>query len=111
MKRVFADTSYWIAYLYENDQWSEVANKAFAKIGNAEIVTTETVLIELLNYFSEYSSRTKEFIALSVESIMSDENNLILLHNHDDFLKALELYKSRLDKGYSLTDCISMNAM
>ncbi len=78
MKRVFADTSYWIAYLYENDQWSEVANKAFAKIGNAEIVTTETVLIELLNYFSEYSSRTKEFIALSVESKMSDENNLIL---------------------------------
>jgi len=25
------------------------------------------------------------------------------------FLKALELYESRLDKGYSLTDCISMN--
>ena len=25
------------------------------------------------------------------------------------FLEALELYESRLDKGYSLTDCISMN--
>lgn len=81
------------------------------KIGNSEIVTTESVLIEVLNYFSEYRPEIKKFVAASVEALLADENVLVLQHHHEDFLKALELYKSRLDKGYSLTDCISMNAM
>ncbi|MDQ3635560.1 MAG: PIN domain-containing protein [Acidobacteriota bacterium] len=111
MKRVFADTSYWIAISWKSDQWREQAFAASEKIGNAEIVTTETVLIEVLNYFSEFDGYAKQKIVLSVETILQDENVLVLHHNHEDFLKALELYKSRLDKGYSLTDCISMNAM
>ena len=111
MRKVFADTSYWVAILWLEDQWRNVAINASQKIGNAEIVSTETVLIEVLNYFSEFRSDVKEKIAIAVEKILQDEDILILLHNHDDFLKALELYKSRLDKGYSLTDCVSMNSM
>lgn len=30
---------------------------------------------------------------------------------HENFLAGLDLYKARADKGYSLTDCISMIAM
>ena len=30
---------------------------------------------------------------------------------HENFLNGFQLYQSRLDKGYSLTDCISMNVM
>ena len=111
MNRVFADTSYWVAISWMDDQWRENAIEASEKIGNAEIVTTEAILIELLNYFSEFRSDVKQKITLAVERILQNENTLVLLHNHEDFLKALELYKSRLDKGYSLTDCISMNAM
>ena len=111
MNRVFADTSYWVAISWMDDQWRENAIEASEKIGNAEIVTTEAILIELLNYFSEFRSDVKQKITLAVERILQNENTLVLLHNHEDFLKSLELYKSRLDKGYSLTDCISMNAM
>ncbi|MDP9054382.1 MAG: hypothetical protein M3N93_08800 [Acidobacteriota bacterium] len=32
-------------------------------------------------------------------------------HTAETFLSGLELYKQRLDKGYSLTDCISMQTM
>jgi predicted nucleic acid-binding protein len=32
----------------------------------------------------------------------------VIRHTPDLFLKGLDLYESRLDKGYSLTDCISM---
>ena len=32
-------------------------------------------------------------------------------HTHESFLAGLALYKARADKGYSLTDCISMTAM
>ena len=111
MNRVFADTSYWVAISWIDDQWRESAIEASEKIGNAEIVTTEAILIEVLNYFSEFRSDVKQKITLAVERILQNENIFVLLHNHEDFLKALELYKSRLDKGYSLTDCISMNAM
>ncbi len=31
--------------------------------------------------------------------------------SHESFLAGLKLYEARLDKGYSLTDCISMNTM
>ena len=111
MNRVFADTSYWVAILRDNDQWHEIAVLTINELVETEIVTTESVLIEVLNYFSEYKSDIKDFVANYVEAILKDDETLVILHNHDDFLKALELYKSRLDKGYSLTDCVSMNTM
>ena len=109
MKKTFADTGYWVSFLDENDQWMEIASKALEKIGNSEIITTELILIEVLNYFSKYRADIKKFVAESIESLFTDETVLILEHNHEDFLKALELYKFRLDKGYSLTDCVSIN--
>jgi len=33
----------------------------------------------------------------------------IVPYTETTLLEGLELYESRLDKGYSLTDCISMN--
>ena len=42
------------------------------------------------------------YVLLSVEVIPSSRSA---------FLAALDLDEARLDKGYSLTDCISMNAM
>ena len=111
MKRVFFFFCYWVAILRDNDQWHEIAVLTIDELVETEIVTTESVLIEVLNYFSEYKSDIKDFVANYVEAILKDEETLVLLHNHDDFLKALELYKSRLDKGYSLTDCVSMNTM
>jgi len=111
MKQTFADTSYWVATLDDRDQWFEQAINAGSTIGQSEIVTTESVLIETLNHFSDYRADIKDFVANYVEEILRDEDTLVLLHNHEIFQKGLQLYKSRLDKGYSLTDCISMNAM
>ncbi len=111
MKQTFADTSYWVATLDDKDQWFEQAMDAASEIGESEIVTTESVLIEVLNHFSDYRADIKDFVANYVEAILKDEETLVLLHNHETFQKAPQLYKPRLDKGYSLTDCISMNQM
>jgi len=111
MKRVFADTSYWVAYLWLEDQWREAALKASEKIGDVELITTKSILIEVLNYFSEFRFDIKEKNAVAVEEILQDDETFVPPHRHEDFLKALKLYKDRLDKGFSLTDCISMNAM
>ncbi|MDX6384711.1 MAG: hypothetical protein QOK48_2284 [Blastocatellia bacterium] len=53
MPEVFADTFYWIALINPADQWHQDA-KAFSQANaQASIVTTEPVLTEVLNYFSE----------------------------------------------------------
>ena len=111
MKRVFADTSYWIAILWFEDQWRAAALRASENHRNSEIFTTELILIEVLNYFSEFRADIKDRVINAVEQIFKDEDTTVLLHNHEDFLKALGFYKLRLDKGYGLTDCASMNAM
>ncbi len=48
--RVFADTFYWVAVLNPKDQWHRQAVETRKLLGEIQIVTTETVLIEVLNY-------------------------------------------------------------
>lgn len=59
MKKTFADTSYWVATLDETDQYFSAAMQANTKLGNSELVTTESVLIEVLNYFSGFPAQVK----------------------------------------------------
>jgi predicted nucleic acid-binding protein len=35
----------------------------------------------------------------------------VIPQSHESFLAGLDLYRARPDKGYSLTDCVSMQAM
>lgn len=46
-----------------------------------------------------------------VEGMLSDAEIEVVPQHHDTFMAGLALYKTRPDKGYSLTDCISMNIM
>jgi predicted nucleic acid-binding protein len=52
MKLVFADTAYWIALLNPWDQFHERALEASTRLSELRIVTSEWVLIELLNAFA-----------------------------------------------------------
>lgn len=42
---------------------------------------------------------------------MHDPTVRVIRQSHDSFVAGFELFRSRPDKGYSLTDCISMQAM
>jgi uncharacterized protein len=48
-------------------------------------------------------------VSAFVREILLDVRVKVIPRNANTFLEALELYETRLDKGYSLTDCISMN--
>ena len=72
-------------------------------------VTTDAVLIEVLNYFSDYGPTTRGKTSQIVHEILSYNDFTVVEETRSVFLKARDPYKSRLDKGYSLTDCISMN--
>lgn len=75
------------------------------------LVTTETVLLELLNYLAEFPPEMRDAAANFAKSALAGSAIDVVLHTHDAFLSALEFYGNRLDKGYSLTDCISMLLM
>ena len=111
MKMIFADTFYWVALLNPKDQWHRQAKEIQRKFDGVRFVTTETVLIELLNFFSEYGAEMRQTVVDTARDILVDLDIEYISHSPDIFLDALEFYEKRLDKGYSLTDCISMLTM
>ena len=46
-----------------------------------------------------------------VENVLNDPDVAVRPQSHQTFLEGLALYKARPDKGYSLTDSVSMEAM
>ena len=78
-------------------------------VESSELVTSEEILIELLNFYSEFGERMRAKVSTFVRTLLINPKFEITGRREMTFLEALELYESRLDKGYSLTDCISMN--
>ena len=91
------------------DQWHLPAIVARKKLGGVQIVTTDYVLVEFLTSLSGSGARIRQQVALSVEDMLADERLAVLPESRETFLEGLSLFKNRLDKGYSMTDCISMN--
>jgi predicted nucleic acid-binding protein len=111
MSTVFADTLYWIALINSRDQWHERAVSINSALTDASLVTTDSVLIEVANFFAEYGEIMRRKVALAIRTVLNDEQVEVLTESRHTFLNGLETYESRADKGYSLTDCIAMNVM
>jgi len=54
MRRIFADTFYWIAALNPCDQAHARVVSLSKTLQPTQIITTDEVLTEFLNYFAEY---------------------------------------------------------
>jgi predicted nucleic acid-binding protein len=111
MRQVFADTVYWIALANPLDQWHALASRASRSPRGAKIVTSEEVLIEFLAHFSGQGRTIREGADRYAERVLSNPDIIVRPQSHDSFAGGFALYKARPDKGYSLTDCISMEAM
>lgn len=111
MRLAFVDTLYLVALFNPRDQWHERAIEAADLVSETDLVTTEDILVELLNFFSEYGEKSRRGAVAQVEGILRGANIEVLPQSHETFMSGLALYKARPDKGYSLTDCISMHAM
>jgi predicted nucleic acid-binding protein len=108
---VFADTFYWIALINPADQWHQDAKALSQANAQASTVTTEAVLTEVLNYFSGTGAVMRQAAAAICDHAMKHTNTIVLPHTREVFTRGFELYRERPDKGYSLTDCISMIEM
>ncbi len=111
MKKIFADSAYWIALINPKDQWRRRALEVSLELGEFSIVTTDEILTETLNYFAESGEYFRGIVSREIEKILLNQNVEIIEATHENFSDGFELYRNRLDKDYSLTDCISMNSM
>ncbi|HXJ96129.1 MAG TPA: PIN domain-containing protein [Terriglobia bacterium] len=108
---LFADTFYWVALF---DRFDSAHNRALALTAerkSSHIVTTDEVLAECLNFFSGRPEVLRSAVAEKARDFLSDPAIDVIPQSRNSFRAGLELYIRRPDKGYSLTDCISMEAM
>lgn len=108
MNLVFADAFYWIALLNPKDTWHQ---RAIAYRPQGNLITTDVVLDETLNFFSKRGSLMRQKAINLYENIQLNSTIEIVIANTDIRQMSIEVYKKRVDKGYSITDCISMVVM
>lgn len=111
MKAVFADTSFWIALLNPKDELHVKARELAMKLADAQVVTTEMVLAELLNDFGRRGRMLRLAAKRLVDELVHNENLTIVPQTSKQFQSALALYGDRADKNWGLTDCASFLVM
>ena len=111
MTRIFADACYWIALLNPNDQLNRAATAAKNRIGSAELITTDEVLTEVLNFYAGYGQHLREAAATTVQGLRAAPEVEVEPQSRESFDCALALYENRGDKKYSLVDCRSFVLM
>jgi predicted nucleic acid-binding protein len=88
-----------------------MAVQAGRTLRGAMIITSEEILTEFLAHFSGQGRTIRDGAARYAERILSNPGIIVRPQSHQSFLDGFALYKARSDKEYSLTDCISMQAM
>jgi len=111
MRTVFADTFYWISFFNPNDVWYKQVRDVTRLLEPLQIVTTEDVLSEVLTFYSNSGLRMRRRTVELVKGILGSDDIQVVKQSHELFLAGIDLYERRLDKGYSLPDCASMNVM
>ena len=111
MKQIFADTFYWVALINSQDNWHQRVREVTSSLKNVELVTTDEVLVEVLNFMSAQVANRRRRTVEFIDDLLQNPRPQIIPQNRESFLQGFELYRRRPDKEYSLTDCISMTVM
>jgi uncharacterized protein len=111
MNPLFADTFYWIALADSTDSAHERAIALASERADSLILTTDEVLAEYLTFFGTSPEWMRRKAVINVHHILENTGVRVAPQSRGSFLSGLALYEQRPDKGYSLTDCISMQTM
>ncbi len=111
MRRVFADTAYWIALASPRDGLHEVAQRKSRELGPCQLVTTDEVLVEFFAHFRDKGSEGRRIAVRFAEKLMQNPNVEVIPQTRETLRAGIRYFAARADKEYSLTDCISMDTM
>ena len=112
MRIVFIDSLYLVALVMDRDQWYWAATQARNELGDGvRLVTTYEVLNEFLAGVSRGGAEVRQAAVETTHTILASDNISVIAPSSELFTGGLNLYEQRLDKRYSLTDCVSMAVM
>jgi predicted nucleic acid-binding protein len=109
--RYFVDTFYLVALSDPRDQWHTRVLTLSRSLSDYHLYTVDEVLAEYLTFYSASRPHIREDAVQTVLHVLNDPHITVIEQSHASFLDALAFYASRLDKHYSLTDCVCMQAM
>ncbi len=108
MNACFADTYFFIALLFENDEAHTKAQTHAARL-SGRLYTSTWVLTELADALA-MPGRRQRFVPF-LEFLRRNPSVTIVPAEQRLFDRAIVLYDQRPDKAWSLTDCISFVIM
>ena len=111
MTALFADTFYWIALVDFTDSAHRRALALTSERADSPIVTTDEVLGEYLTFFATAPEPMRRKAVTNAQRILESPAVQVVPQSRESFLSGMALYGARPDKGYSLTECISMQTM
>ena len=109
MSRVFADTHFYIALLSKKDDAHDDALRWQADTEIREVITTSWILVELADAMS--LPRERDITAKFIARLRSAASTRIVPVSEELLWRGFDLYRTRPDKEWSLTDCISFVVM
>ena len=109
MQEYFADAWFFIAIADRFDQHNAAARRLEAYLGRHPVVTHDAVLSEVLAYFSGAGAFSRRKAVAVARDALRDFR--VTPADRDLFGAGLDLYARRVDKAYSLVDCMSMELM
>jgi uncharacterized protein len=111
MKRIFADTAYWIAIFDKRDSLHGLSKVVSRQHEDDIFVTTEMVLVEFANFFCTYGAFFRKGAGDFIQEIRNDPNVEVELQTTSLFQRGLSECARHTDKDWSLTDCASISVM
>lgn len=104
----FADTYYYLAIMNPRDNAHSLALAIGGQV-QGPIVTSAWILQEVADGLADPTTRSGFFRLLS--ALESDPQTSVIGPTESLWRRGIDLYRSRPDKGWSLTDCISFVVM
>ena len=107
----FVDTGFWIAFLIRRDALHDKAHALFREVTarKASLVCTSAVLVETLDGLASHGVRYQSSV---LRQVVAQSQRLEVIHIDEAlFARGWDLYQSRTDKSWSLTDCLSFVVM
>ena len=111
MKQVFIDTSLLIAAYLVSDPSHQSALRELTVLEatGTQFVTTDAVLTEFCNSLAKVALRTRA--AAAVQALLARGDVIVVRVSEALWHRAFALFRSRVDKEWGLTDCLSFEVM
>ena len=104
----FIDTSYVLALVNTKDHYHPLAEELAQRVRD-KLVITEAILVEIGNSLSRLQWRS--LAVATLHAIVEDPNIEVVPVDSALIERALKFYTERVDKEWSMTDCISFLVM